>query len=76
MLATPRVLELERSAVFGYGADDVVRRTGRHLGLDFQRDIDLGPKQATEVLHYRAGDLIDVPRKTGRVDLRSAVEAA
>jgi hypothetical protein len=46
----PRVLELERPAVLGDRADDVVRRARGHLSLDFLRDIHLRPEQAAILL--------------------------
>lgn len=59
-LLEPVILELERPTVLGDRPHDGVGHARRHIGLDFERDLDLRPHQPAEMrdnlVRYPADD--------------------
>ena len=53
-------IEFEGAAVFGDGTDDVVRRAGGNLGVDFKSNVHVRADEAGDVGNDRSGDGVNV----------------
>jgi len=66
--------ELQRSAVLGHGANDVIRRAGRDLGFDLERDCHACADDAGEVRDDLFGNAAGIAAHPGRIERDRAVE--
>jgi hypothetical protein len=68
-LLKPKIRELQRSAVFGYVADELVGSSISEVSLDLSGDFNLRSDEARKVLNHFLGDPSGVPAETERVRL-------
>ena len=67
-------LELQCSAVFRNGADDIIRHAARNVCLDFHRDGNLAIRQAGEMLENLIGNRSHIPADALGINLHAAEE--
>ena len=60
-----RTIELQRPAILCHGTNNIVRRTGWNLGINFNRDLYIRIKQAREMGNHRTSYRIRVPGQPG-----------
>ena len=74
LLLEPVARELQRAAVFGHGADNVVRCAGRNLRFDFQSHLHYRADKASYVCHNFVGDAPGVSTDTRGVKRDASVK--
>lgn len=75
LLLKPRALEFEGVAILQDRSDGLCRNSARNIGLDLQRNADVGFAERGEMSDDLFHDLARVPGHHARVDFDGAVEA-
>ena len=68
LLLEPMTVELQRAAVFGHSANELIVGAVRQPSLDFDRHCHLGPYLTGKVRDYLIGDATGIPSDARRVD--------